>query len=197
MELDPLFMEQRWRILQNLGITKLSPLQLAGVTDTTISNISQQLKLLEAANLVRKEKIQNREKGKPRALFSISDDYAYIVSVMDGFVEKKLLKISEGRKTLLKIWFLGEKNLREEVEVLYEVLSPYLSRIDAILLDEDKRELIIAASNLPRDIVTKISRTKNLKVKTSDIKSLLPSQNEKQMVVLYQKDVHDRQIKEV
>ena len=76
MELEPMFTEQKWNILKCLSEEKYSPLQLAEKLDTTMANISQQLRLLEAANLVKKKKIKNRDKGKPRTLFSLTDDYA-------------------------------------------------------------------------------------------------------------------------
>ena len=59
MELETLFTEQKWNILKSLSEGKFSPLQLANRSNTTIANISQQLRLLEAAELVKKEKIKN------------------------------------------------------------------------------------------------------------------------------------------
>ena len=55
-----MFSEQKWNILRCLSQGKSSPLQLAGKLNTTMANISQQLRLLEATNLVKKEKIRNK-----------------------------------------------------------------------------------------------------------------------------------------
>ena len=55
MELATLFTEQKWNIIKSLSLGKFSPLQLAQRSDTTMANISQQLRLLEAASLVKKE----------------------------------------------------------------------------------------------------------------------------------------------
>ena len=95
MELEPMFTQQKWNILKCLSEEKLSPLQLAEKLDTTMANISQQLRLLEAANLVKKEKIRNRDNGKPRSLFSLREDCAYLIPTMQKFANKKLLKVSD------------------------------------------------------------------------------------------------------
>lgn len=167
MELDPLFTEQRWKILKNLGAEKLSPLQLASKTSTTISNISQQLKLLEAANIIRKEKIQNRDKGKPRSLFSLSQDYVYIVSVMDGFVEKKLIPVANGKKAMLRIWFLGDDELQADVEEVYNDLKPQLAKIDGMLLNVTKKELLVVGKNIPKEMLAKFEKARVVKVRAA------------------------------
>ena len=101
MEIETLFTEQRWNILNELSHAKYSPLQLAEKSKTTMANISQQLRLLEASELVVKEKIPNRDKGKPRALFSLADEFAYLISVTRGFAHKKLLRLDAFEKILI------------------------------------------------------------------------------------------------
>ena len=194
MELDPLFTEQRWKILKNLSSEKLSPLQLANKTDTTISNISQQLKLLEAANIIRKEKIQNRDKGKPRALFSLSKDYAYIVSVMDGFVEKKLFSIENGKKAMLKIWFLGDSELQDEVEHAYNKLKPSLNKIDGILLNVNKKEMFLVGRNVTKEMLSTVDKSSMLKIKSATEKETTTyinksSEAEDKLVAIYENHI--------
>ena len=140
-----MFSEQKWNILKCLSKDKYSPLQLAQLLNTTIANISQQLRLLEAANLVKKEKIRNRERGKPRALFSLSNDCAYIIPTMSNFADKKLLRVSEHQKIILKIWFLENAELQKELEKIYWKLEPYMNSIHAILLKKSSRELIVVS----------------------------------------------------
>ena len=65
MELEGLFSGTKWDILRLIAKEPRNPLELARVLGTSIANISQQLRLLEAAGLVRKEKVSNRERGKP------------------------------------------------------------------------------------------------------------------------------------
>ena len=145
MELEPMFTEQKWNILKCLSNEKLSPLQLAANLNTTMANISQQLRLLEAADLVKKEKIKNRDKGKPRALFSLTNDYAYLVSTMKRFADKRLLKVTDHHKTILRIWFLKDPELHYELERIYWKIEPHIRHIDLIAVDESNGEIIIVS----------------------------------------------------
>ena len=148
MEIETLFTDQKWNILKNLSMNKFSPLQLANLSNTTIANISQQLRLLEAAELVQKEKIPNREKGKPRTLFSLKDDYAYLISAMEDFAEKRLLRLTDYHKTILKIWYLEDPELHYHLEKFYWKIEPLLNKIKgiAIIKNEVTRILIVSDS---------------------------------------------------
>src|SRR3989344_7343405 len=125
MEMESMFTEQKWNILRELSSEKASPLQLAEKLNTTMANISQQLRLLEASNLVKKEKIKNRDKGKPRTLFSLTHDHAYIIPTMSNFAEKKLLKVEDHHRIILKIWFLVNPDLHSPLEKIYWKIEPH------------------------------------------------------------------------
>lgn len=159
MEIEPLFMEQRWAILRHLADGKLSPLQLANATKTSIANMSQQLRLLEMSDIVKKEKIPNRDKGKPRTLFSLSNEYAYVVSLMDNFVEKKLLTLEDSKKALLRIWFIEDKKIQNKVESLYHQLFPIIHEIDSLAVDTSKGKInVIISSGKPKQVEDAIKK---------------------------------------
>src|SRR3989338_2788847 len=126
MELETMFTEQKWNILKCLSEDKFSPLQLAEKLNTTMANISQQMRLLEAANLVKKEKIRNRDKGKPRTLFSLTDECAYIIPTMNHFAGKKLIKVNDYQKMLLRTWFLEDLDLQQSIEKIACSVRPLL-----------------------------------------------------------------------
>ena len=63
MELDSFLASPRWEILKIISEKPSSPIEIAKKTKTTVSFISQQLKLLEAARIVSKEKTGAFEKG--------------------------------------------------------------------------------------------------------------------------------------
>ena len=113
-----------------------------------MANISQQLKLLEAANLVHKRKIKNRDKGKPRSLFSLTDDFVFLVPAMNNFAGKKLLKATNHHKIMLRIWFLKNEQLHYPLEKLYWRLEKSFDSIEAILVDEVKNQIIVVSDNL-------------------------------------------------
>ena len=163
MELETMFTEQKWNILKCLSEEKYSPLQLSEKLDTSMANISQQLKLLEVVNLVKKEKIRNRDKGKPRTLFSLRGDYAYLISTMRKFTNKRLLKVTDHHKAILRIWFLENKELHHSLESLYWKLEPYLENIDIIALNENTNQLFLATGKVKE--VEKIAKSAEMDVK--------------------------------
>ena len=168
MELELMFSEQKWNILRCLSEGKFSPIQLSEKLNTTMANISQQMRLLEAANLVKKEKIRNRDKGKPRTLFSLTEDCAYIIPTMQDFADKKLLKVKDHHKIILKIWFLKNPELHLHIEKLYWKIEPYLSQIQAIALNEPSKELIIVSEKT--DEIKKIAgKNRDISVKVFSI----------------------------
>ena len=102
MELETLLTGTKWEIIEILAAKPSSPLELAKKLNTTIANISQQLRLLQTAGLVKKEKTGSGQPGKPRVLFSLSNNYAFITIFSKGFAKKKLIKISKKQKEVLK-----------------------------------------------------------------------------------------------
>jgi len=136
MEQETLFTSSKWDILRCLESGKKSPIDLAKETNTSVANISQQLRLLELAGFVKSERVSNRDKGLPRILYSISDNHSYIVASMPGFVNKKFLKLHDHQKCTLKIWFLDNVNLQRYIERFFWAhLEQNLDKIDAIALD--------------------------------------------------------------
>jgi len=102
MELETLLIGTKWEIIEILSTKPTSPIQFAEKLNTTIANISQQLRLLQTAGLVKKQKTGSGLPGKPRTLFSLSDNYAFITVFSQGFAKKKLITISKKEKEELK-----------------------------------------------------------------------------------------------
>jgi predicted transcriptional regulator len=187
MEQETLFTSSKWDILKCLELSSKSPLDLAKETNTSVANISQQLRLLELAGLVKSERISNRDKGLPRILYSVADNNSYIVASAPGFVEKKFLKLQDYQKCTLKIWFLDNITLQRYVERFFWTIEKNLEKIDVIAMDSKD------FSNVKVNIVTSNSDLKKLKdltiegqngpvkfsitfVKDSDARSLLSTQ---------------------
>lgn len=104
MELETLLTGSKWEIIELLAKEKLSPIELAKRLSTTVANISMQLRLLQTAGLVKKEKTGSAGAGKPRTLFSLSDDYGFIIVFSKDFAKKKLLRLTKEQKEQLKRW---------------------------------------------------------------------------------------------
>jgi len=81
-----------------------SPTELAKKLNTTVANVSQQLRLLQTAGLTKRKRISQLKPGKPRTQFSLSDDYALIIIISPDFAKKKLIRLTSEQKKAVKKW---------------------------------------------------------------------------------------------
>jgi DNA-binding transcriptional regulator GbsR (MarR family) len=168
MELDSFLASPRWEILKIISERPSSPIEIAEKTKTTVSFISQQLKLLEAAQLVSKEKTGAFEKGKPRNLFSISKDLLYLVMLTNGFGDKKSLSLDDYQKSILRTWFLENKSLQYFLEDFIYKIKNSFQDINAIFIDTKKITpsiIIFLEDKKIQQIIEGISKKSEEKVK--------------------------------
>lgn len=137
MEQETLFTSAKWNILKALALEKKSPLELAELANTSMSNISQSLRFLELANIVKSERISNRDKGQPRIVYSLANDNAYLIITATGLVDKKLIPINEHKKIMIKIWLHPDETKHETIEQGYQELRNKMQNIDAIYYEEN------------------------------------------------------------
>jgi DNA-binding HxlR family transcriptional regulator len=135
MDQENLFTSTKWPILQALSSGKKSPLELSMLCKTSIANISQQLRLLELANIVRVERIPNRDKGQPRILYSLTSNTSFLIACMDGLVEKKFLVLNPIQKATLAIWLTTEPSRHYFLERAFWNLEMHLPKMLAIYYD--------------------------------------------------------------
>jgi len=107
MEKEILFTTSKWEILKSISIRPQSPLGIAKILNTSVANVSQQLRLLEAAGLVIKKRVANTGVGQPRALFSLKQNIAFISLASQGLAKKELLNISKLQVVISRIWLLN------------------------------------------------------------------------------------------
>ncbi len=100
MDLETLLIGTKWEIIELLARKSLSPLEIAKQLNTTIANISQQIRLLQTADLVKKKKTGAGKPGKPRVLFSLSDDFGFVTVFSKGFAKKKLVRLTKKQKSI-------------------------------------------------------------------------------------------------
>ena len=108
-------------------------MQLAETLDTSIANISQQLRLMEVAGIVKKERLKERAKGKPRVVFSLKNDMCYLITATDGFADKRLLDLDEFHKYVLKVWSIENKALHEQLSLFFLLAKEQLGKIQVIV----------------------------------------------------------------
>lgn len=156
MRFDDLLGSPRWEILQFIAKKPMSPIELAEKLNTTVSYVSQQLKLLDAAGLVLKEKTGAVEKGKPRTLFTISNEVFYLTYLTKNFSGKKLIPLNEYHKSVLAIWMIEDVSLHLYFEKLFWKLQDNLDDVGGIFIDNSSnvpKMLILSDSNKLQSII--------------------------------------------
>lgn len=145
MDYETLFTSAKWDILKSLSHSKKSPIELAEQAKTSVSNISQSLRFLELAGIVKSERIGNRDKGQPRVVYSLSAESAYIILTSKNAVNKKAVQIDDHKKMLLQIWFYENESIHAFLESAVLSIEDSIDDIEGIFLDRNSlSELKIA-----------------------------------------------------
>ncbi len=108
MELDSLLVGTKWDIVEILARREASPLEIAKLLQTSIANISMQLKMLEIAGIVSKRRVSNSKAGKPRSLYTLRKDILYVMAASSQFQFRKPLELNPEKSLILKIWQLPQ-----------------------------------------------------------------------------------------
>jgi DNA-binding transcriptional regulator GbsR (MarR family) len=152
MDLDLFLALPRWEILQIIANKPSSPIEIAEKTKTTVSYVSQQLKLLEAKDVVKKQKTGAFEKGQPRNLFSLTEEFMHITVLANNFTDKTKIILDDKKKAILRIWFLKEVFDKHSLEKLVLLLEETLKKVDYIFLDSSKKSLTLVIGSEKSDI---------------------------------------------
>lgn len=137
MDQETLYTAAKWEILKVLATEKKSPIELAESANTSVSNISQSLRFLELAGIVKSERLGNRDKGQPRVVYSLASDNAFIILTAKNFVDKKQIKVDTHKKALLKIWFYENESLHQYIEQGFLNIEENLGSIKGIFLNKN------------------------------------------------------------
>ncbi|MBR9705751.1 winged helix-turn-helix transcriptional regulator [Candidatus Pacearchaeota archaeon] len=140
MDFDSFLASPRWEILQILAENPSSPIELASKLNTTVSYVSQQLKLLDAAGIVVKKKTGASQRGKPRSIFSLSNELLYLTVLTNEFSNKKLLRLTVNHKAIIKIWMIDDVSLHQPIQQIFWKLQENIKDVEGIFLDLSKNE---------------------------------------------------------
>lgn len=159
MDQETLFTSSKWDILTVLSTGRKSPLELARETKTSIANISQQLRMLELANIVKSERVSNRERGEPRLLYSLAASNSYLISIAPNFVNKRQLLQSIYHEIIMRIWFLKDESAHYYVQKYFWEIEPNLDKIDSIAVKADYSGISVifvsSDNNLKKELKSK------------------------------------------
>ncbi len=143
MDYESMLSGTRWQILDLLSEGRLSPLELSLKLKTTLANVSQQLRLLHMAGLVKTQKISQRDKGKPRLLYSIADDFGYLVLASPGAARKTMLSLSLHQKLTMAVWSVAPADLHAASSSFLSRLEDYAPKVEAVYFSKKFDELVI------------------------------------------------------
>jgi len=166
MEIESLFTGTKWTILTYLSQNSYSPLELAEKLNTTIANISQQLRLLEAYGIIKSVKVPNVEKGKPRIQYSLSNDLAYLIFTFNKSINKRLIRPTVASKFILKIIFYEDERKQTLLYDLFSQIKSHLASIKLIAVNEISKdfEILIVCKNYS-EIEPKLKELKKEEIK--------------------------------
>lgn len=136
MEQETLYTSAKWDVLRAMASASKSPIELADASNTSISNISQSLRFLELAGIVKSERISNRDKGLPRVTYSLAGDKAYLIITSRNFVEKKQIILSDHKKMILKAWLYENESLSDALEKAVGQIEEYMEKLDGVFVDK-------------------------------------------------------------
>lgn len=145
MEFDNFLSEPRWKILELIANNPSSPVKISEEIGTSVAYVSQQLKLLEAAKIVSKQRTKASDKGQPRIVYSIMQDVFHITALIDKFPRKKKISPTQRQKIVLKIWMIEKESLSYLSEKLFWKIEPHLEKIDDFFIDIEKNEIILVS----------------------------------------------------
>jgi DNA-binding transcriptional ArsR family regulator len=154
VEQETLFTASKWDILTELRKQDRSPKQLAEILNTSVANVSQQLRLLAMAGLVNSERVSNRGRGQPRVLYSLSGDHSYLIATAREFVDKKFHTLTERNKVVLRIWFLDDDSVHYFLEKAFWHLDDHIGDDDALVYHKGSRVdlTLVTTEDIPDDV---------------------------------------------
>ncbi|MFA6072872.1 MAG: winged helix-turn-helix domain-containing protein [Candidatus Woesearchaeota archaeon] len=137
----------KWQILKILSKSPQTPKQLAEKLGTTIANMSQQLKLLEAYGFLKKtraDKGPNSRKLKDlRVMYTLVKGKIWLTSIAPGNVKKKELKLTPDTSLMINLLL---SDYKEEIPFIlnFFINSNLVEHIDgAYYLRSDNQEIHI------------------------------------------------------
>ncbi|MDA3836429.1 MAG: winged helix-turn-helix domain-containing protein [Nanoarchaeota archaeon] len=171
MNIDLFLGEKRWEILTILAKKPSSPIELSEQLSTTVSYVSQQLKLLEVSGIIYKTRTGAAEKGKPRNVYSLTQEMAQLSILTKDVAEKKLLYLTAHHKAILNIWMVADSTLHYPIEKLFWKLDEYLGKIEGVYLEENSltRVLVLSGSKEVKQKVNSFIKTLDKQIDCSFI----------------------------
>jgi DNA-binding MarR family transcriptional regulator len=143
MDYSNLLTDSKWQLLKELSNKETTPSELAEKTNTSLANISQQLRLLEAYGIVKKEKKEkNLGPGKPKTNYSINKEIINLTYISKNETFKKNLELDFLQKAILKSMIFEGNNYAFYLQRFLLTTKEVIENCDYIGLVSKKNEEI-------------------------------------------------------
>lgn len=164
MDYGALLTESKWNLLKELSTKEQTPTDLAKKTKTSLANVSQQLRLLEAYGIVKKErKENNKQPGKPKTIYVIAKKVNYLISISEDHAIKKELNLDYFQKAMINIPILESNENSYFIEKFFFTNEEVVKKCDFVGLvksENDTIELLL----ITKDIETIREKYSNQKI---------------------------------
>ncbi len=141
MDYESILTGSRWEMLKSLTEGPKTATEIAESINTSLPNVSQQIKLLEAYGIVEHRKKPREKPGKPKKKYRIKEKIAHITMIANGCGEKKKVTPDTEEEAILRTFFLEEhgRPLRKFIvnhgEILEKAESIVVSNIEDKKID--------------------------------------------------------------
>jgi DNA-binding MarR family transcriptional regulator len=139
MKFETILTNSRWSILEALADGNHAMSEIAAATGTSLPNVSQQVRLLEAYDLVKALHEEKEGKGKPKTIYRLNKSLAHVAMVRPGLVGMKTVTLDPFHAAMLNVWFL------DRVEDHY-FLQKFLWQAEELVRESDALAVIDAKS---------------------------------------------------
>ncbi|MBR9692615.1 winged helix-turn-helix transcriptional regulator [Candidatus Woesearchaeota archaeon] len=153
MEFEDLLTNSKWNILSSVAKEDMAASDISKATGTSLANISQQAKLLEAWGLIKRLKASRKGPGKPKIIYGLNKELAHIAVLRDGFAGKKMITPTPSCWAMLNIFFHPKQDDHYYLQKFLWQCEDYVEACDALAIaDSDQKEIHILAIASPEKL---------------------------------------------
>ena len=162
MRFESVLDSSKWHILSAIANGATTPSEVAKATRTSLPNVSQQAKVLEALNLIATTTGSATQPGRPGLRYQLGKELAYIAMARKGFAGTKTVPLDAFHTAILNTWFLERP---EDHYVLFQFLLQHEDHLKACSVGvsdargDEIHLLIIAPGEKLEKLREKLSRT--------------------------------------
>ena len=143
MDYNGILTESRWKIIKEITKKESSATSIAKELGTSLANVSQQLRLLEAYQLVKKErKEKNNSPGKPKTIYTLDKEIAELTIISPEVTKRTSLELDDAQKLMLTIWLKVKKEDQYYLEKFLMCNREIIEKCPGIAISKKSKEKI-------------------------------------------------------